>query len=215
MIKKMVNEDTLKRFVLQMAECGIVWGIGGSYLLKKYNLGYDPSDLDLWIQASDMPIVRQKFHNYMELKTNIPLPPEYHYKILFDDLEVDFVACFIVKPNQNTFKYSINPENIEFITLNNELQIPCLLLEDWYVIYKLLKKNDKAEKIREKFSQLGIAFNEEVVQKSIQYEKDNRLPLWLLQEIAKVNQLSMFDEEEKGDRRDEKHASSTAPSPHK
>lgn len=194
----MINEDTLTHFIKAMTECDIVWGVGGSYLLEKYDLYTNPADLDLWIQADDMPVVRQKFSHFKELITEIPLPPEYHYKIQYYDMEVDFVACFIIKPNQYKYKYSINPENIKQIRLSSGLQIPCMYLEDWYVIYKLLRRDDKANLIRDAFKKLGIIFNEEAVNKSIKSKEDNKLPKWLLQDISdtsqEVNQLSLFDQ---------------------
>lgn len=194
----MINEETLKEFIGIMTECNITWGVGGSFLLEKYDLYSNPSDLDLWIQASDMPIVRQRFSQFEEIETDIPLPPEYHYKIVFYDMEVDFVACFITKPNQNTYKYTINPENINFLELKNGIKIPCLYLEDWYVIYKLLGRDDKAEMIRNAFKRLGVAFNEETVNKSISSQGDNKLPKWLMRDISDlvqyINQISLFDD---------------------
>lgn len=198
----MINEATLKEFLRFMAECKVVWGVGGSFLLEKYDLYANPSDLDLWIQASDMPIIRQKFSQFEELKTNIPLPPEYHYKIMFYDMEVDFVARFIMKPNKNTYQYSIFPENIKYLKLKNGMEIPCLYLEDWYVIYKLLRRDDKAEMIREAFKRSGQVFNEEAISKSISSDGNNKLPEWLLRDISNivqyVNQISLFDESTEG-----------------
>lgn len=198
----MINEDTLALFIKAMTECDIIWGVGGSYLLEKYELYTNPADLDLWIQADDMPVVRQKFSHFEELNTNIPLPKEYHYKIQYYDMEVDFVACFIVKEKKYKYQYSINPDNIKQIELSSGLQIPCLYLEDWYVIYKLLRREDKANLIRDAFKKLGIVFNEEAVNKSIKSKEDNNLPKWLLHDISdfsqEINQLSMFDQKKLG-----------------
>ena len=183
----MINEETLKKFITLMSECEIVWGVGGSFLLEKYELCSNPSDLDLWIQSSDMPKVRKKFCEFEEIETNIPyLTPQYHYKIMFYDMEVDFVACFIKKPNQNTYKYTIDPQNIKYLELNSGIKIPCLYLEDWYVIYKLLKRDDKAEMIKKAFSRAGISFDETAINKSINSQKDNKLPEWLLKDIANL-----------------------------
>lgn len=194
----MINETTLKEFLKLMSECNVIWGIGGSFLLEKYELHSNPADLDLWVQASDMPIIRQKFSRFEELKSDVPLPPEYHYKIMFYDIEVDFVARFIRKPNKNVYQYSIYPENIKFLELKNGVKIPCLYLEDWYVIYKLLRRDEKAEMIREAFKRSGEAFDEVAIGRSISCEYDNKLPGWLIQDISEltqyVNQISLFDE---------------------
>lgn len=170
----MIDSAIMKELSKQLNGHNITWGIGGSCLLMLYNLYSEPNDLDLWVQPSDMGKVRALFAEYEEIPTDIPLPKELHYKMLYHNVEVDFVACFIIKPNQHQYRFNICPENIRMITVG-DVQVPCTYLEDWFIIYQLLHKNDKANIIQDYFSKHQIEFNEMAIERAIQY-RDVSLP---------------------------------------
>ena len=193
----MINQQTLNRLSQMLSNENIVWGIGGSYLLQLYNLYSNPNDLDVWVKPSDMPKVRQLFRAYEEIETEIAsLPPKYHFKMRFYDVEVDFVACFIVKPNQKTFTYHISPQNIDYLMLDNNVEIPCTFLEDWYIVYKLLKRNEKAKIIEDVFREKRIKMSERALDLSIT-SKHNTIPKYIIKDASNLIfsslQLSLFD----------------------
>ncbi|MPM76979.1 hypothetical protein SDC9_123978 [bioreactor metagenome] len=95
-----------------------------------------------------MKRVKALFSEFQQIETKIYLPEDYHFKIAFKDTEVDFVASFIIKPNQNEFEYDISERNVYYHSLNETIQVPCTFLENWYIIYRLLKRDDKANLIR-------------------------------------------------------------------
>lgn len=143
----MINKQILDSLVSILKENNVRCGIGGSFLLQIYGLygDDDPKDVDFWVYPDDMPVVRRIFCDYPQISEKLQLPEKYHYKICFKGIYVDFVACFIVKPNKNEFLYNIQPDSIEWIKLDNGREIPCTSLEDWYVVYKLLNRKNKAE----------------------------------------------------------------------
>lgn len=146
----MTYEEILKELKKTLDSNNIVWGIGGSFLLKIYELSSVANDIDLWVRPCDIQKVRNIFNEYEEVCNEINLPSELHFKMNYLGTEIDFVAAFIIKPNQYTFEYEISPNNIELKSYKDTGEIPLTSLEDWYFIYKLLKRNEKAEKI-EKF----------------------------------------------------------------
>ena len=191
----MIDLSVLKKLSKQLNENNITWGIGGSCLLMLYDLYKEPNDLDLWVKPSDMLKVRELFGAYEEIRTDIPLPEELHFKILFCGVEVDFVACFITKPNQYEFKFRICPENIRAIKIG-DIQVPCTYLEDWFIIYCLLRKDDKAKIIQEYFSKRQIEFNETAINRVIQ-NREITLPDRVKGDIRillfKATQLSFWE----------------------
>lgn len=195
----MIDLSVLKKLSKQLNEHNITWGIGGSCLLMLYDLYKEPNDLDLWVKPSDMAKVRELFGGYEEIQTDIPLPKELHFKMLFCGVEVDFVACFIVKPNQYQFEYNISPENIRMITIG-DIQVPCTYLEDWFIIYRLLKKDDKAKIIQEYFNNQQIEFDEAAIDRVIQ-NREITLPDRVKCDIRilqfEATQLSFFGSREK------------------
>lgn len=192
----MIERSSLKTLIEILNSNSIVWGVGGSYLLQLYDLYSEPNDLDLWVQPSDMPRIRKIFCDYHEIITHICLPKELHFKMLYQSTEVDFVACFITKPNQHRFEFQIKPSNIRTIQLGENLTIPCTFLEDWYIIYRLLGRNDKAELIWSFFSKKKIEIDRMALEQAITSQKNN-LPKYLRRDIPKLveaaTQYSMFD----------------------
>lgn len=179
----MINHDTLEILSKILNENRITWGIGGSCLLQFYNLYSEPADLDLWVQPSDMQHIRHIFKDFKEIPTDIPLPAQYHLKIVFIDIEVDFIACFMIKPNQYEFIYEIEPNNIQPIDYDG-IKIPCTFLEDWYIIYRLLKKDDKANLIQNFFKENNVAMEESIIQRAT--NEQFSIPLRIKNDISKL-----------------------------
>ena len=145
----MINANTLNTLIQILKVNDIKCGIGGSYLLQVYKLYEDPEDVDFWVAPDDIDKVREIFCKYEEIEDKIQLPPQYHFKMKYEDIVVDFVACFIIKPNQNEFIYNILPESIDYIETDDGTEIPCTSLEDWYIVYKLLNREEKADLIKQ------------------------------------------------------------------
>lgn len=181
----MINSSRLNELVKILNENKIVWGIGGSYLLYVYGLYDNPNDLDIWIEPSDMQMVKKLFCEYEEIETNIQLPKEFHLKIKYFEIEVDFVSCFIVTPNKYKFSYYISPETIKYIKLKNGQPIPCTLLEDWYIIYKLLHRESKAKIIEKVFAEKRIPLSNKMMQSSLS-RLDNTIQKRVIKDANKL-----------------------------
>ena len=192
----MINNTTLSLLINDLNKSCVVWGVGGSYLLQIYDMCADPNDLDLWVQPSDMPKIKTLFKSYDEIETDIPLPKELHFKINYIDIEVDFIACFIIKPNQYRFEFRIEPRHIKMVSLDNGLKIPCTYLEDWYIIYRLLKRDDKANLIRAVFEKKKIPIDEDAINFTVANNGKN-IPKYLKKEVANLisssRQYTLFD----------------------
>lgn len=192
----MINQKVLIEISKILSNNNIIWGIGGSYLLQLYNLYSNPDDLDLWIKPTDMEKVKKIFENYEEIKTHIPIPPELHFKINYNDVEIDFVACFIVRPNKNKFIYHIRPENIRTFDMIDGTKIPCTYLEDWYIVYRLLKRDDKAEIIKNFFYKNKKSFSKKILQLSLN-NPENKIPKKITRDVENLIwstlQLSLYD----------------------
>lgn len=191
----MINFSSLESLSKVLNHQNIIWGVGGSCLLSLHHLYENPHDLDLWVQPSDMSKLRIIFKEYQELPNDLPLPEKYRYKIKFHDTDVDFIACFIVKPNQHTFEYNINPNNLEYINCNG-FKIPCTYLEDWYIIYRLLRKDDKADLIKKVFEAKKIWINDNAIRTAISSDQIS-IPLRVKSDVYKLiaasTQMTMYD----------------------
>lgn len=178
----MINQSTLDSVVDILNENRICCGIGGSYLLQMHQLCDEPKDVDFWVAPEDIAKVREIFRQYEEIEEKIQLPKEYHFKMKYKDILVDFVACFIVKPNKNEFIYNIMPENIKLISVGEGRELPCTSLEDWYIVYRLLKRHDKANMIKQYIYQRNVQETNASLQMSLSNEK-NKLPQKLAKDV--------------------------------
>lgn len=178
----MINYGTLNSLVDILKKNHIKCGIGGSYLLQIYQLCNNPSDVDFWVAPEDIHKVRNLFSHYQEIVERIQLPSKFHFKMRYFDIDVDFVACFIVKPNKNEYVYNIMPENIEIVDMEDGSKLPCTLLEDWYIVYKLLRREEKAKLIKKYIYQKDASRANERLELLID-NKDNRLPKRITKEV--------------------------------
>jgi len=192
-----INTQTLDAVIKILKSNRIICGIGGSYLLQVYQLYEDPEDVDFWVAPEDIDKVRQLFSQYEELENKIQLPPKYHFKMKYEDIVVDFVACFITKPNKNEFIYNILPENIEYIETDNGIRLPCTSLEDWYIVYKLLNREEKAELIRRYIYKNDVESTNTKLDSFIN-DGNNKLPQRVIRAVKDFiwdnNQIDFFTE---------------------
>ena len=188
-----MNQSTILKLSKILNNNNIIWGIGGSTLLEYYGLYCDPNDLDLWIRPNDIDKAKNLFKDFQKIKTNIYLPEKYHFKIQFFDIEVDFVACFMIKPNQYKFTFNISPNNLRYIH-EDGAKIPITYLEDWYIIYKLLKREDKAKIIEKYFNNQAIELSVNVLNISLS-NSDNTIPIETVKAANNLRQLSLFSSE--------------------
>lgn len=186
-----MNESTIYRLSKKLNESNITWGVGGSTLLEYYGLYTQPDDLDVWIHPKDIKKAKRLFKDFKHIKTNIYLPDKYHFKIQFLDIEVDFVACFMVKPNQHEFSFFISPNNLKYIK-NHDGTIPLTFLEDWYIIYKLLKREDKSRIIEDYFKKNYSALSVNAINISLNNQQ-NAIPIQTIKSIECLTQLSLFN----------------------
>lgn len=185
-----MNESTIYRLSKKLNESNITWGVGGSTLLEYYGLYTQPDDLDVWIHPKDIKKAKRLFKDFKHIKTNIYLPDKYHFKIQFLDIEVDFVACFMVKPNQHEFSFFISPNNLKYIKMQDGT-IPLTFLEDWYIIYKLLKREDKSRIIEDYFKKNYSALSVNAINISLN-NQHNTIPIQAIKSIENLTQLSLF-----------------------
>lgn len=171
----MINFQTLDSALKILKDNQIKCGVGGSFLLQLYDLCDEPKDVDFWVDPKDIQKVRCLFKECDEISERIQLPEQYHYKFRYMDIELDFVACFITRPNQHQYIYNIRPENIEIVTTRDGLVIPCTSLEDWYVVYKLLNKQEKASLIEKYIFKKDICKTNKRLNMFIK-DEENKLP---------------------------------------
>lgn len=163
----MRSSEVLIRITNTLNEHNIVWGVGGSYLLFLHGIYNNPQDIDIWVNIDDIDKIRQIFKEYQEIVVSLQLPSKYHFKMNYEGVEVDFVSFFYVVPNQKEFKYYVSPNRIKQISIDGEHSIPCLYLEEWFIIYKVLNREKKASLIEQYFRSDFKRLNQEILEECL------------------------------------------------
>lgn len=208
---ELINRAVLIKLAEVLNNNQIVWGIGGSYLLQLHGIYSNPNDLDIWVQPKDMHKTKELFSSFERIGTSIQLPEKYHFKMKYYDTEVEFISCFIVVPNKNKFEYYISSDNIRIKTLDNGFKIPCTYLEDWYIVYKLLGREEKARIIEKVFTEKKEKLSINAIYESLKDEKNcvqKRVVADIQKLIINSLQLTLFDEKKVGNNNENKKTSS-------
>lgn len=139
----------LAQFGQELNSAGLLWGVGTSTLLYYYGLVDCPNDIDIIIAEKDIEKadrilsaygnkqVRDKSSIYATehfIEYNLPeidIDAMSGYKIILPD----GIYCYLFDKLSTPLKFNINNVDIPFMTL-----------EDWYVLYQIMP--DRENKVR-------------------------------------------------------------------
>lgn len=118
----------------------VLWGIGGSYLLKSHSIKCEVHDLDLLISESDLEIVVEIL-NQIAKRKDIPFKTEYKTAFFavydMDGVSIDVMSRFRIEHDQGIYEFPFESESIVKIIGNGREVLPLTSLEDWLVAYHL------------------------------------------------------------------------------
>lgn len=138
----------------------INWAIGGSLLLKAYGLVEISNDIDLIVAVEDIEkadsilsfqaIKKETQPNKSIFETSA----FYQYERL--GINIDVMGDFAIRHAEGVFVFPFNQD-----TPTNPLScqadlFPYNFLEDWYVLYQLLKRDQKVQLLEHHFKKQGL-----------------------------------------------------------
>jgi len=152
---------TLKKIATRFAEHQILWGLGGSWVLKKNGFSVVPHDIDLFCTVAD---VESADAILLTLGTRIPpseKDPRYQtgtfYEYQIDGVDVDLMCEFSILYRGEAILYPFDASSIAEIEVLDGCALPYTSLEEWYVLYRLMnRKKDHIGAIRSHLMQSGI-----------------------------------------------------------
>lgn len=135
----------------------IMWALGGSNVLKKYDLVNSVNDIDIFVSEKDIKKANQILSS-IGVKIDVKLDPNYlttyfySYKIM--KFKVDLICDLKIKCEDEVYTYKFDELSI---TDSNDIakeNIFYTSLEDWYILYRLMGRDDEKVKNLEKYFQL-------------------------------------------------------------
>lgn len=123
-------------------ENNVLWGVGASVLLHQHGLVEQPNDIDLLVAEKDIKKAdellsalgsKKAYENTGDYATEYFL--EYHIQ----GVDIDVMCNLGIVHDEGVFHYVFDDQSIDQHVLINGVKIPFCTMEDWYVIYQLLR----------------------------------------------------------------------------
>lgn len=143
---------------------GILWAIGGSFVLQAYGLVEEVHDLDLLIASQDIDRASLVLDR-IALRQAIPVKAEYHtqYFMVYelDGLAIDVMANFRIQHSMGIYNFPFDASSISKHLTYKGIQLPLSSLEDWLVAYDLMVgRSQKVRLIETYLTHKGLAHPE-------------------------------------------------------
>jgi hypothetical protein len=132
----------------------ILWGVGGSYLLRIYGIVEQVHDLDIIIAPKDIAKAVQVLDSIAQRKA-IPVKKEYKTKYFYvysyGGLSIDVMSRFRIEHSEGVYEFVMDELSIvEHKNIDGTL-VPLMSLEDWLIAYTLMKGRSSKVKMIEKY----------------------------------------------------------------
>lgn len=165
----------------------ILWGIGGSYLLKSYGILEDVHDLDILVSEKDIDRTLEILDSIGERKT-IPVKKEYltrHFHVfLYKGLSIDIMSGFRISHPDGVYEYILDDKAIVKREIRQGVSIPFTSLEDWLIAYKLMKgRQTKVEMIENYLHTYGIG-NLDQLKRNLSQDLPEEIKLYIEKLLA-------------------------------
>lgn len=150
---------TLKTIVDRLNDANITYAIGGSLLLYAHQLVETFNDIDILIVKEDFAKAHAILTDMGEeqpIKENDRYQTECFKTYLVKNSKVDVMANLIIKHQSRTYNHCFDASSVVEYKEIHAACVPMMSLEDWYVIYLLIERDDKVRLLEDFFNQYGI-----------------------------------------------------------
>ncbi|OZM58678.1 hypothetical protein CIB95_03665 [Lottiidibacillus patelloidae] len=145
---------TLSQIAKVLNEKNVTWAVGGSYLLRQYNLCNVVRDLDIFVAEEDIHEALKQLDMLGEGKkgtSKLPYGTEFFYNYVIADTSIDVMAKFKVFHEEGEYEHPFSSQSVNaFICIEGE-RIPLMEVTDWYVLYQLIPRRDEKVKAIERY----------------------------------------------------------------
>lgn len=152
--------ELLQRIAKELNREKIEWGLGGSLLLFVRGIVDQFGDIDLIVKESDVLRVNRLL-NKMGILVPKEEDPIYHSKGFFqfdiDGVIVQVMSNLTVKYDDKLYTVPFDEHSIDKWEPFGQEKLPLMYLEDWYVIYQLIRRTEKIERLREHFGKVSFS----------------------------------------------------------
>lgn len=151
--------NTLKAILNKLNDANITYAIGGSLLLYAHQLVDAFNDIDILVVKEDFVKVHAILTDMgkeQPIKENDKYQTECFKTYMVKDSKVDVMANLIIKHQSRMYNHCFDASSIVEYKEIHTACAPLMSLEDWYMIYLLIERDDKIHLLEDYFDQFGI-----------------------------------------------------------
>lgn len=166
-------DDVVTSLAEHLNKENIMWGIGGSYLLKEYGIVDEVHDLDIIVSEKDVKKTVEILDSIAERK-GIPIKNEYrtkHFHVYsYRGVSIDVMSDFRIEHANGVYGFLLDDLSIVFKKQKQGVIIPFTSLEDWLIAYKLMKGRGEKVKLIENYFRIEGLNHRELLERTINQE---------------------------------------------
>lgn len=140
---------------------GILWAVGGSWVLNHYGLGNPPRDIDLLVAVEDAQRADRllaALGEKQQWQESAVYATRHFNEYMIGETEVDLMAGLRINHAQGCYTYVFQPDSITGQVRAGKTVLPLTALEDWYVLYQLIPgREGKVDLIESFLEKQGIS----------------------------------------------------------
>ena len=183
-----VVKEVLKRIAQCFADEHIIYGLGGSCVLVAYDILEDMRDIDIVVALEDIERARYILESMAVLKCsgkNCLVENEYSYVYELDGVEVELMSNIHIRHDEGLYTLPFSQKRVTYRMCIDDLMIPVMSLEDWYVFYQLIGKQERVDQIEGWFLENGITHGRYLIN-AIQANIPRQLKVDIVKTIQKM-----------------------------
>jgi len=132
----------------------ITWGVGASVLLRQYDLIDEAHDIDLIIALEDIDqadAILKTLGRKKEWEKSDHYSTQHFYEYTIEGVDVDVMSGLALNHEDGTYNFLFDKTSIAQYHIVDDISIPFMSLEDWYVIYQLIPQREEKVSIIEAY----------------------------------------------------------------
>lgn len=155
-------ESVLIKIAEAFNSSNLLWGVGASVLLHKYNLVENPSDIDIVMSIPDIEEadrILSALGEKLPAKDTDIYSTDYFYEYIVDGVNIDIMAGLKINIDNSVFVYKFDEASIPHSFTVGNVLVPFTTLEEWFVLYQLIPgREQKVSLINNFFREKGIEY---------------------------------------------------------
>lgn len=153
------HQEVLLRIARALNAHQIVWGIGGSTLLKYHGILSFARDIDLVIAIEDIPLtvaILETIGESIEALEDNNCNSDYFYQFSVGGIHVDLMGGLKVENDSESYQFDFDAKAIERFLRIDAVEIPLTSLESWLKVYALMpNREEKVAMIRRHLGEIS------------------------------------------------------------